>query len=389
MTSILAALSIVSLFALSLQFFLLCRKCRAPLGRAVRTPPISVLKPLRGHDEGLYENLTAISRQDYPDFEVILGAEDPLDPALEVARRVQRENPEVRIRVVTGSRLRGLNPKVRVLSTILDAAKHEWILVSDSNVRPDPGYLTAMWSTAESQGGRLVHNLLMGARVRSLGARFENLHMNGWVAGAIAICDAFGHPIVIGKSMLMTRSDLAAVGGLESVADVLAEDYVLGAAFRERGWPVVLSPYRLEVVSGARDFGAFLNRYVRWGQLRRHIAPHYFLAEPIANPTPFLLGWLLSVLGEPATFALTSPALPFGLLLVRWVIEASSIRRFSPDTDVKTLLLMPVKDLIVPLMWLASALRTRVSWRGHHMRIGSGSRLRPLEQELVTEASRA
>lgn len=388
-TSILAALSIVSLFALSLQFFLLCRKSRVPLGLAVSSPPISVLKPLRGLDEGLYENLTAVVRQDYPDFEVIFGAEDALDPALEVARRVERENPDVRIRVVTGARVRGLNPKVRALSTILDAARNEWILISDSNVRPDPGYLSAMWSTAKERGGRLVHNLLTGGGVRSLGARFENLHMNGWVAGAIAICDAFGHPIVIGKSMLMKRSDLAEVGGLESVADVLAEDYVLGAAFRERGWPVVLSPYRLRVVSGARDFGSFWNRYVRWGQLRRHIAPHYFLAEPIANPTPFLIAWLLSVQGEPFSGALTSPLVPFFLLLVRWGIEAYSVRRFAPDTDAWTLLLMPLKDLIVPGMWLASALRTRVSWRGHHMRIGSGSRLHPLQQKLVTEASRA
>lgn len=389
MLSILVSLSFVSLVALCVQFVTLRRKVGQRLPRPVDPSPISVLKPLKDVDDGLHENLSAIVRQDYPAYEVIFGAEDPLDPALEVARRVQRENPDVSIQVVTGSRLRGLNPKVRTLSSILERASFDWILISDSNVRPDAGYLSAMRATAEETGGRLIHNLLMGVGGKSIGARFENLHMNCWVAGSIAVCDAGRHPIVVGKSMFMMQRDLEAVGGLDRVSDVLAEDYVLGEAFRERGWPVVLSPYRLRVVSGARNLASFLNRHVRWGQLRRHIAPLFFVLEWTANPTPFLLGWAVLAGGSAFPLGLDSPVLPLGLLLLKWAIEAANVRLFCPETGMLTLALMPIKDLLVPFMWVVSAVRTRVWWRGHQMRIGPGSRLLPVEEKLVTEASRA
>lgn len=390
MATIFGALSIVSLLTLCVQYFFLWRKVGRQVGPPLDPLPISVLKPLKDVDEGLYENLSAIVRQDYPRYEVIFGAEDPLDPALDVARLVQRENPSVAIQIVSGARLHGLNPKVRTLSGILERVSYDWILVSDSNVRPDSGYLAAMRATAEESDGRLVHNLLVGVGEQSLGARFENLHMNGWVAGAIAVCDAGRHPIVVGKSMLMRRSDLESVGGLERVADVLAEDYVLGEVYRQRGWPVVLSPYRLRVVSGARDFSTFLNRHVRWGQLRRHIAPQYFLAELIANPTPFLLGWAVAASDHPgAPFGLPSAVLPLSLLLVKWTIEVATVRLVCRETGALTLALMPIKDVLVPFMWVLSAVRTRVTWRGHQMRIGPGSRLLPIEEKLVTEASRA
>lgn len=391
MVSFFAALSFLSLFALCVQFVALRRKLGQRLPEPRDPEPISILKPLKDVDEGLYENLSAMAQQEYPVYEVIFGAEDPLDPALDVARRVQRENPSVKIQVVSGARVRGMNPKVRALSAILERATHDWILVSDSNVRPDAQYLSAMRATVEATGGRLVHNLLMGVGDRSVGARFENLHMNGWVAGSIAVCDAGRHPIVVGKSMFMRKSDLEAVGGLERVADVLAEDYVLGEAYRQRGWPVVLSPYRLRVVSGARDFTAFLNRHVRWGQLRRHIAPFFFVLELTANPTPFLLAWVACVWDNQAVLplGLDSALLPLLLLLLKWGIETANVRLFCPETGLLTLSLMPVKDLLVPLMWIVSAVRTRVSWRGHQMRIGPGSRLVAAEEKLVTEASRA
>lgn len=382
MVVVFAALSIVSMLTLCLQYICVFRKKATVIPRARAERAISVLKPLKGLDDGLYENLTAMVEQEYSAFEVLFGAEDPEDPALEVARRVRAEHPDVQIKICAGSSHTGLNPKVRVLRCLLEQAEYDWVLISDSNVRPDSQYLRQLDAAGAHFGGRLVHNVLVGVGGGSIGARLENLQMNGWVAGAIAICDAGGHPIVVGKSMMMHRADLESVGGLESVRDVLAEDYVLGAAYRARGYKVVLSPYSLRVVSGARNIRTFLNRHIRWGQLRRRIAPHYFVAELLGNPTPFLIVWavLASNLGQ--TMALS-------LLGLKWMLDVLTYARLDRNLEIRTLALLPFKDCLVLGMWFLSAMRTRVSWRGHQMRIGAGSRLVPEDSTLIASERRA
>ena len=226
---------------------------------------VSILKPLKGVDDGLLDNLRAIARQEHPNFEVIFGAEDPSDPALDVARQVVAEFPHLPLRIITGAFPTGLNPKVRTLRHLLPNARHEWILISDSNVRPDPHYLRAMCHKQQLHQADLVHSLLAGAHGRSLGGRLEELQLNGWVSASIALSDSLGHSCVIGKSMLMNRSALAQVGGLASVADILAEDYVLGAKLQRAGKTVVISPHLLSTVTGHGSLTQFFNRHVRWG----------------------------------------------------------------------------------------------------------------------------
>ena len=190
MSLVLGTLAIVSLFISFMASACLLAKTKQRFGTAQLEEPISILKPLKGVDEGLYENLVALARQDYPHFEILFGAEDADDPALDVARRVQAEFPDVKMRIVLGAASDGLNPKVRLLRRLLPLATHEWILVSDSNVRPARSYLREIRACQEETRADLVHNLLVGVGERSLGAKLENLHMNGWVSASIAFCDA-------------------------------------------------------------------------------------------------------------------------------------------------------------------------------------------------------
>lgn len=363
-----ATLAVLSTLAGCLAVFWATRRRR---GLTEFTPPVTIYKPLKGCDEGLEENLRTFFQLDYPQYQLLFGVADHDDPAIPIVRRLLAEFPERDARLVVGNPTFGLNPKVENLAAMEPYRRHHVILISDSNVRARPEYLreTACYLADPRVG--LVTNLFAGTDEQQLGATLENLQLNGFVAGGVAMASLVGATCVVGKSMLMPVRVLDEIGGLAAVRNLLAEDQVIGVKVRKAGYRIRLSHHVIENVNRDRDLSWFLNRHSRWFKIRARMAPGPYLLEPTASLGTVGLVWALS--GDTG-IAWGGLLLLFGLGMARDTIQSKRLRGTFPRW--RHVLLSPVKDLFLLPLWFDALVNRRVNWRGNRLLVGRLTRLR-------------
>jgi ceramide glucosyltransferase len=338
-------------------------------------PPVSILKPLKGDDPGLEDNLRSFFRLDYPDYELIFGVADPGDPGIAVARRVAAKYPEIPVRFVADGRQVGPNPKVNNLANILERARHELILISDSNVRVGPGHLAEMVATLHKPGVGVVTAPIRGVACSGIFAALEALQLNTFVmAGVAGVTLVAGRPCAVGKSMLLRRSDLARIGGFVDLARFLAEDQVSADRIAALGLEAAVASAPVDNVLGRVTLGGFAGRHLRWARIRRHTSLPAYLAEVLTNPVaPAVLG-LAAAPGWPAA------ALLGGTVLLLSVLAAGAERRLGiRRSKLRYPMLELLRGLMLTLLWPVPFVSSTVSWRGHRFRLGQGTLLTPLD----------
>jgi len=347
------------------------------------TPPVTIYKPLKGLDEELEENLASFFRLDYPTYQLIFGVADADDPAIGVVQKLLREFPDRDARLVVGFPPFGLNPKVESLAAMESFRKHDVILISDSNVRVRPSYLreTACYLAQPNVG--LVTNLFVGTGQERGGAVMENLQLNGYIAGGVAMASTLGLTCVVGKSMMMPVRVLEAIGGFAAVRNLLAEDQVIGMLTRKAGYSIRLSHHVVENINKDRGFTWFLNRHSRWFKIRRRLALGAFMFEPLANLATIGLVWAFS--GESG-IAWGGLLFLVGLGIARDVLQTRWLG--GPLPKLKHWLHSPIKDLMLLPLWFDALLNSHVQWRGHRFYVGRLTRLLPVRAVGETDARR-
>jgi ceramide glucosyltransferase len=335
--------------------------------------PVSILKPLKGLDDGLFDNLESFCNLDYPQYEIIFALQNRNDPAHNVATKIKEKYPFKDITVVVEYCEEGLNPKVKNLIPAYAKAKYDLILISDSNVRVEKDYLSAITGHMEDPSVGLVSNMIRGVSARSLGAFMENLHLNSFIVGSVCFLDRYlKMPCVVGKSMLMRKSDLEAIGGFAAVKDFLAEDYIIGERIHALGKKVVLSGHLIDNVNEYWGMKRFINRHTRWAKLRWHIGGPKYLSELAGNAV--FMSFAAMVIMSASKLSLVFAA---AVSVVKIAHDFYIGKKLRTGTIPLLYLLSPLKELIIGLIWFVPIFSNTVAWRGNRYIIGKDSLLSP------------
>lgn len=366
------SIAALGLALVAVQCVVLRRHVRRHVDAPHRTPAVSILKPLCGLDDGLAENLASFAGLAYPDYEVVLGVRSSRDAAWGVAREAARRWPG-RFRVVVQRGEPGLNPKVNQLVTLARAARHGVLVVSDSNVRVEPGYLAEIAALLEDESVGLVTHPIAGVGETRIGSLMDHLHLAGSISpGLVAAKLLAGRDIVVGKSMALRRADLEAMGGFEAVKDVLAEDYVMGLRIRQvLGKRVAVARRPVQNVSARRGVGEFAARYRRWGVLQRQaVGPVVYASQALLNPV------LVAAVAASLDPTPLGAACFVGTCLAKAALDGASARALRPGGfRAAQLALVPAKDLVFGATWMFGLFRRDVAWRGTRLLVGRGTRI--------------
>jgi ceramide glucosyltransferase len=255
-------------------------------------PPVSAIIPIKLLDPGFETAQASLFAQDYPGYEILIGAAEQNSPALDAARRIAAERPEVSCRFVSSASASAVSPKLNTLAAPLAAARHDFVFTKDSNITLDPGTLAAFMRNF-SQGVGLVCGVPVAVRPGSFAGRIEAFLINGH-ARLLLTASTLGLGFGVGKAMLFRRGDLAQAGGIEALSDTLSEDTALSIELARQGLKTVFSDQTLAQETGARSFADIYERQLRWAVIRRKNERFTFPLEPLASPLPAALAGALA-----------------------------------------------------------------------------------------------
>jgi ceramide glucosyltransferase len=332
-------------------------------------PPVSILKPIRGLDPDSYENLASFCRLDYPDYEIVfcIDAEDA--SVRHVMDRLANDFPSVSIRVLEGSGRIATNDKVGKLARMVSEARHEVVVISDSDVRVRPDYLRAVTAPLLDPAVGAVTCFYVPLEVKTFADRLQSAGMlSDFYAGIITAWQLDGIKFALGPTIATTRTRLAEFGGYAAIENQPADDLLVGRLIAEKGHEVVLSSYVIETVSDFSTLRDLLHKRLRWIVVMRHMRPwgHFGLAFTQGLP------WTLAAIAVSPSWAVAGMYLGIYLALRAAIMRSIGSGVLKQPLRWRELALIPVWDAMAFFIWLASFTRRSIRWRGADYYIQDG-----------------
>lgn len=329
-------------------------------------PPVSILKPLKGVDPEIWESFCSHCEQDYPEFQLIFGVSDPADPAVGLVRKLQAKYPNLPIELIVCDRALGANVKVSNLAQMLPAARHEFVLVNDSDIRVPPNYLRTVIPALANDSVGLVTCLYRGVASSTLGSRLEALGIGTDFAPGVLSARLLerGLHFGLGSTLAFRRRDLAAIGGFESLLDYLADDYELGRRIAAKGKKVELSAATVTTFLPAYTPRQFFRHQLRWSRTIRDARRCGYAGLLFTFGLPWALVTLLAARGADWAWMLFGMTLAVRLAVGCGALVMLHDRQNFRREALADLYLLPLRDLIAPFVWAAGFVGNRIHWRG-------------------------
>lgn len=345
-------------------------------------PPVSILKPLKGIDPQIWEAFCSHCEQDYPEFQLIFGVGDPDDPAVPFVRMLREKYPNQQIDLLICQRDLGTNRKLSTLAQMMPAARHEMLVVNDSDIRVEPDYLRRVISPLAEASVGMVTCLYRGIASPTLGSRLEALGIGtDFVPGVLsARLIEQGLHFGLGSTLAFRRSDLQAAGGFEAMVDYLADDYEIGNRIAALGKRIELSEVVVDTFLPAYTFRQFLDHQLRWARSVRGSRRWGYSGLLLTFGLPWCLLTVLAAHGAAWSwwlFAVTVAA-RFAVGLTAAVVV------LGDGQALRDLFLLPLRDLIAPVIWAVGLIGNRISWRGDVFYLKDG-RLERIADEAAAQ----
>lgn len=373
-----------------LAYYLLSLYCVLGYFRKVRklppvdrsfAPPVSIVKPVRSLDREAYTNFASFCSLDYPEYEIVFAVADPDDPVIPVIQRLQRAFPARSIRLVTTVANLGANNKVNNLCQLVQEAKHELIVMSDSDVRVEPDYLRNVVAPFSDPRVGVVTAFYRGICGKGFASALDNLGMYTDSAPGALVARKLERKMrfAFGWTTGTTKKVLSEIGGLESMVNHHSDDFELGNRISELGYRVELMRTPITMVLPDESFCEFLKHELRWSIGLRNVRPMGYLGMLFTHGLPWTL--LAGIVAVSSGWTGIAMAYVVGYLVLRLgVVWTTAVWGLRDSRIGRNLLFVPLHDAISFVVWLGGLFSNKIVWRGSVYRVRRGL--------LIPEASR-
>ena len=351
------------------------RESRRATAQLSEFPPVTLLKPVCGMEPGLEAHLTSFFEQQYPSYEIIFGARRSDDPALDVVRRVSAIYPSVPVKIVISGEPWRPNAKVCSLVKMYERASHDYLIISDSDVKVEPNYIAEVVQPMLDPRNGMVTCLYRGMPTGGLWSKLEALGMSvEMTSGAIVANLLEGMRFALGPTMAIRRDALDAIGGFEPLADYCSDDYVLGRNVADSGHQVVMSRHVIDHVVINRKFACSMHHQIRWMKSTRCSRRAGHAGTALTFAVPFGLVGLIGAVG------LHQWAVGVGLFAAAYLnrVVLSLVAGWGVVSDRRALRsawLYPLRDFMGFVFWCASYTGRTIVWRGDRYRLEGCGRM--------------